>query len=125
MKDRKDLQIMDYKFIKTDYLEMVAGGDGELLKELINMFRDQVAEFSEEMKKLLQEKNYYELGLLAHKAKSSVSIMGMDSLANLLKTFELQAKTSLNIDRYQSYVTRFENDTRSALAELETLIEKQ
>ena len=115
---------MDYKYIKTDYLEMVAGGDGELLKELITMFRDQVAEFSKEMKKLLQEKNYYDLGLLAHKAKSSVSIMGMDGLANLLKTFELQAKAGSNTHRYQSYVEMFENDTRAALAELETLIEK-
>jgi HPt (histidine-containing phosphotransfer) domain-containing protein len=116
---------MDYKYIKTDYLEMVAGGDGELLRELITMFRDQVAEFSEEMKIFLQKKNYYELGLLAHKAKSSVSIMGMDSLSNLLKTFEIQAKAGLNADRYPSYISRFEEDTRAALAELDTLIEKQ
>jgi len=116
---------MDYKFIKTDYLEMVAGGDQELLRELINMFRDQVAEFNSEMNKLYTEKNFYGLGLLAHKAKSSVAIMGMDSLANLLKTFELQAKEGKRTDLYQSYITRFENDTRSALTELNTLIENQ
>lgn len=116
---------MDYKFIKTDYLEMVAGGDKELLKELINMFRDQVAEFNSEMNKLFTEKNFFALGLLAHKAKSSVAIMGMDSLANLLKTFELQAREGKRTDLYQSYITRFENDTRSALTELNTLIENQ
>jgi HPt (histidine-containing phosphotransfer) domain-containing protein len=116
---------MDYKFIKTDYLEMVAGGDQELLRELITMFRDQVAEFNSEMNKLYTEKNFYALGLLAHKAKSSVAIMGMDSLSNLLKTFELQAKEGIRTDLYQSYITRFENDTRSALTELNTLVENR
>jgi HPt (histidine-containing phosphotransfer) domain-containing protein len=116
---------MNYKFIKTDYLKMVAGGDQELLKELINMFRDQVAQFNSEMSKLYEERDYHALGLLAHKAKSSVAIMGMDSLANLLKTFEVQAKEGINTDLYQSYITRFENDTRSALSELGTLIENQ
>ena len=113
---------MDYKFINTDYLEMVAGEDSDLLKELISMFRDQVAEFNIEMNVLFRERNYHALGNLAHKAKSSVAIMGMDSLANMLKTFELQAKEGKNTDKYESYISRFESDTKSALAELNTLI---
>jgi len=113
---------MDYKFINTDYLEMVAGGDSELLKELISMFRDQVVEFNSEMNVLLSEKNYTVLGNLAHKAKSSVSIMGMDSLANMLKNFELQAKEGKNTEKYESYISRFESDTRSALAELDLFV---
>lgn len=113
---------MNYKFINTEYLEMVAGGDKELLIELIGMFRDQVDEFNSEMNVLLREKDYYALGNLAHKAKSSVAIMGMDSLANMLKNFELQAKECKNVEKYASYILRFENDTRAALAELDMLI---
>ena len=113
---------MDYKYINTDYLEMVAGGDKELMTELIGMFRDQVKEFNFEMNSLLQKEDYQALGNLAHKAKSSVAIMGMDSLANMLKNFELQAKDSRNIEKYESYILRFENDTREALAELDMMI---
>ena len=113
---------MDYEYIKTEYLEMVAGGDSDLLKELVGMFRDQVAEFIHEMKGLFEEKNYKALGNLAHKAKSSVAIMGMDSLANMLKTFELQVTEDKNSDMYESYIQRFENDTKSALKELDSLI---
>ncbi len=115
---------MDYKYIKTEYLEMVAGGDSDLLKELVGMFRDQVAEFNYEMKGLFEEKKYKALGNLAHKAKSSVAIMGMDSLANLLKTFEVQAMEAKNSDLYESYIQRFENDTKYALEELDSLIKK-
>jgi HPt (histidine-containing phosphotransfer) domain-containing protein len=116
---------MDYKYINTDYLEMVAGGDSDLLKELIDMFRDQVAEFNSEMNILFREKNYPALGNLAHKAKSSVAIMGMDSLASMLKNFELQAKESKNTEKYESYISRFESETKSALGELDTLINTQ
>jgi len=113
---------MDYKFIKTDYLEMVASGDSGLIKELAEMFRDQVFETYSEMKTLLSEKKYHALGLLAHKAKSSVAIMGMDDLAELLKTFELQAKDGRDPDVYELYIERFGNDTKSALLELDNLI---
>lgn len=112
---------MDYKYIKTEYLEMVAGGDSELLKELVSMFRDQVAEFNYEMKGLFEEKKYKALGNLAHKAKSSVAIMGMDGLANMLKTFEVQATEAKNSNLYESYIQRFENDTKYALEELDSL----
>lgn len=113
---------MDYKYIKTEYLEMVAGGDSELLKELVSMFRDQVAEFNYEMKGLFEEKKYKALGNLAHKAKSSVAIMGMDGLSNMLKTFEVQATEAKNSNLYELYIQRFENDTKYALEELDSLI---
>jgi HPt (histidine-containing phosphotransfer) domain-containing protein len=113
---------MDYKFINTEYLEMVAGGDNELLKELISMFRDQVAEFNAEMSLLFNDKNYQALGRLAHKAKSSVAIMGMDSLANMLKTFELQAAEGKNPEKYEAYISRFESETLGALEELDDLV---
>jgi HPt (histidine-containing phosphotransfer) domain-containing protein len=117
-----DLRTMDYNFINTDYLEMVAGGDSDLLKELIDLFKDQVAEFNSEMNILFREKNYPSLGSLAHKAKSSVAIMGMDSLANMLKNFELQAKDGKSTEKYESYISRFETETKSAIEELDALI---
>jgi len=113
---------MDYKFINTEYLEMVAGGDATLLKELVGLFRDQVTEFNNDLKVFLEKRSYTALGNLAHKAKSSVAIMGMDSLANMLKTFEIQATSGKNNEMYGSYIQRFENDTKCALEELDSLI---
>ena len=111
----------EFRFINTEYLEMVTGNDPDLKKDLVSIFREQVIEFYTEMQNLLSQGKYKELGLLAHKAKSSVATMGMDSLAEMLKTIELNAKDGLNTSEYSSYVERFGSDTRSALAELETL----
>jgi HPt (histidine-containing phosphotransfer) domain-containing protein len=113
---------MDYKYINTEYLDSVSGGDNEIFFEIVAIFKEQVAEFHNEMISLLSMKDYYNLGLLAHKAKSSVAIMGMSDLALMLKTFELQAKEGKEAEKYESYVSKFRNDTSEALNELDDLI---
>ncbi len=116
---------MDYKFINTEYLDSVSGGDSEIISELVNLFKEQTVEISEEMKLLYSAKNFKLLGLLAHKAKSSVSIMGMNDLAAMLKTFELQAREEKDPELYESYILRFQTETRSAVEELEDLVNRQ
>ena len=115
-------KIMDYKYINSEYLDSVSGGDNETFFEIVAIFREQVAEFHNDMISLLSMKDYYNLGLLAHKAKSSVAIMGMSDLAAMLKTFELQAKEGKEAEKYESYVSKFRNDTSEALKELDDLI---
>ncbi len=110
---------MDYKFINTEYLNSVAGGDRDITYEIIKMFNEQTVEVYGEMKSLLASGKYHLLGLLAHKAKSSVAIMGMNDLAVMLKTFELQAKEAKETDLYESYIERFKSDTDFAIIELD------
>ena len=113
---------MDYKLINTDYLDSVSGDDYNIMSEIIGIFKEQVPEILNEMKKLYTEKNYYSLGLLAHKAKSSVAIMGMNDLAVMLKSFELEAKEGKEADKYEYYINKFEKDTSEAIGELDDLI---
>jgi HPt (histidine-containing phosphotransfer) domain-containing protein len=113
---------MDYKLINTEYLDSVSGGDPDIICEIVSLFKEQAAEISNEMKSHLDARNYKMLGLLAHKAKSSVSIMGMDDLAVMLKTFELQAKEEKESHMYESYITRFQTETQAAITELEDLV---
>ncbi len=113
---------MVYKFINTEYLDSVAGGDREIIIEIVNMFREQTAEIYAEMKSHFISKNYTALGQLAHKAKSSVSIMGMNHLAAMLKTFELQAREGKESESYDSYITIFKSETEAALLELDDFV---
>ena len=110
---------MELNLINIAYIESVAGGDMEIMMEIINIFKSQVPEFITEMKDLLNKKEFLQLGLLAHKAKSSISIMGMEDLAIMLKDFELNAKKGINQDEYSSFISRFENDTADAITELD------
>ena len=74
-------QNMGYRYINTEYLEMVTGSDKSITEEIIGIFRQQIVEFGDKMKSLYESRSYAELGQLAHKAKSSVAIMGMENLA--------------------------------------------
>lgn len=113
---------MDYKFIKTEYLESVSDGNPEIIREIVIIFKDQTSEIYNEMNRLFSEKKYVLLGLLAHKAKSSVAIMGMNDLALMLKTFEYQAKEGKEDGLYESYIKRFKSETDEAITELEDFV---
>jgi HPt (histidine-containing phosphotransfer) domain-containing protein len=113
---------MDYKFIKTEYLDSVSEGNPEIIREIVLIFKDQTFEIYNEMIRLFSEKNYISLGLQAHKAKSSAAIMGMNDLALMLKTFEHLAKEGKDEELYESYITRFKAETDEAIIELEELV---
>jgi HPt (histidine-containing phosphotransfer) domain-containing protein len=113
---------MDYKFINMEYLDSVSGGDPGIINEIVLIFKEQVVEMYKEMRSLLAAKNYTSLGLLAHKAKSSVAIMGMKDLADMLKTFELQAKEGKEPQLYELFIERFKSETSQAIIEVDELM---
>ncbi len=106
--------------MKTDlnYLKDMSGNDPALMAEMIDIFKDQVIELHEEMQKLYNEGDYSSLGKVAHKAKTSVAIMGMEDLAADLKKLELQTKESKNVNNYQTFIDSFKQETNEAMREL-------
>lgn len=105
-------------YINLDYLKSMAGGDPEIMQELKEIFVAQVPEFIENLNKYLREGQYIELGKEAHKAKSSVMIMGMEKLGKDLKTLQLATIAGTNEDSYLQYVKEFEVQCLGAIEEL-------
>ncbi len=106
--------------MKTDlnYLKEMSGEDPDLMKELIDIFSEQVNELRVEMQELLNNEEYVSLGKVAHKAKTSVAIMGMDELAGQLKQLELLSKKGTHVNNFQHYIDAFKNETEEAIKEL-------
>jgi HPt (histidine-containing phosphotransfer) domain-containing protein len=100
------------------YLESIAEGDSEVIQEMKDIFIMQVPEFIENLNRYLKEGNYAELGKEAHKAKSSVVIMGMDELGKDLKALQLATIAGTNQDTYAQYVRKFELQCLAAIKEL-------
>lgn len=113
---------MDYKLINTEYLNSIAGDDPQIISEIVEMFREQSIEIFGNMKELCSKKDYNMLGMIAHKAKSSVAIMGMNELAAILNKLEHSAKEGKNEELYDSYIKKFGEDTKAAIAELEDMV---
>jgi len=110
---KRQEQIIDLSYVKG-----MAGDSMELVREMIDIFIAQVPEFLAEMRSCLEKEDWYHLGLIAHKAKSSVAVMGMKQQAMNLRELEMLAKEAKDTDRYEALIDRFEENCNQAIEEL-------
>jgi|WetSurMetagenome_2_1015567.scaffolds.fasta_scaffold52025_3 HPt (histidine-containing phosphotransfer) domain-containing protein len=109
----------ELKITDLTYLNQVSGGEPRFIKEMIKIFNEQVPEFISNMEKFLSEKNYLELGREAHKAKSSVIIVGMNDLGTKMKELQLLTEKSENTEKYPDFINDFKIQCLAAVKELE------
>lgn len=100
------------------YLKEITGGESSIVTEMVEMFIDQVSEFKENMNKFYNNKNWVDLGKEAHKAKSSVLIVGMEEMGQKLKKLQLLTEEGTEVDTYYDYIKSFEEQCDAALIEL-------
>lgn len=103
-----------------NYLRSMSGGDDKFISEMIELFREQVGEYSQSMPDLLRRKDYRNLSKMAHKAKSSVAVMGMSEVAEMLKELEILAAEEKEAERYGEIIHEFLEQSRLALRELDS-----
>jgi HPt (histidine-containing phosphotransfer) domain-containing protein len=111
-------------YTDLSYLKEITGGESEIVKEMVEMFLQQIDEFKENMTKHLNEKNYVDLGKEAHKAKSSVLIVGMEELGKSLKKLQLLTELKTEAETYPSYVNMFIEQCDAAVGELQEELSK-
>jgi HPt (histidine-containing phosphotransfer) domain-containing protein len=111
--------------MKTDltYLREMSAGNKELAIEMIDLFKTQVEEFYELMDESMSKQEWVKLGQLAHKAKSSVSIMGLNDLAAEMKQLETKAKKGIDTDSYAEVIAKFKSETAEVVSELNQIKE--
>jgi HPt (histidine-containing phosphotransfer) domain-containing protein len=112
---------MEQKITNLDYLNEISAGDRRLVLEMITIFNAEVPCYLKSMNQLLEAGNWEALGKLAHKAKASASIMGMNETANDLKYLEELANKKKDIDKYSSYVSSIEKKFKAAMEELKLI----
>lgn len=100
------------------YLRTITEGNNEIIREMIEIFSLQVPNFIKNMKNLYETKQYPTLGKEAHKAKSSLQIMGMNELEKEMKEFQMKATEGIDVESYPRYITLFETQCLVALEEL-------
>jgi len=101
-----------------NYLKTMSNGDPAFIREMIDLFREQIEEYKIEMPQLLRNKEYSSLSKMAHKAKSSVAVMGMNEVSELLKELEILASEEKEVERYESMIEEFLTQSKLAIEEL-------
>lgn len=107
------------------YLESMSENNKEFIAEMVGIFREQIEEYKQQMPALLEKSDFGNLSKVAHKAKSSVAVMGMAKEAELLKNLELNASTGTNVDSFKSMIDTFIYNSANALIELDEYLKQQ
>ena len=108
------------------YLQQMTSNDSETIKELIDVFLNQLSEMRADVAYLMDCRNWSELSRLADKIKSSALIMGIEEMIGEMKELELLAMESKNTEKYPEYVKRMNEMIDVISVELEPyLIDKQ
>ena len=106
------------RLTNLSYLQEITGGEPEIMKEFIQMFFEQIPEFTVGLSSHLANQKWKELGELAHKAKSSVMTFGMNELGYRLKELQLKTQRLEDIETYKEYVDEFLAEIAQAEEEL-------
>ncbi|MDG1160318.1 MAG: Hpt domain-containing protein [Flavobacteriales bacterium] len=79
-------------------LNELFGGNQHMINEIVMLFLEQAPRHIEEMQESHQQQNFDLLGIVAHKAKSSVVMLGLNELASKLSKIEKDTRDRKNYD---------------------------
>ncbi|MCK9410754.1 MAG: Hpt domain-containing protein [Prolixibacteraceae bacterium] len=108
---------MTYTDLK--YLKTITDGNNKIVREMIELFIMQIPDFINNMNRLYQSGQYQAMGKEAHKAKSSLQIMGMTKLVQEMKQFQLKTIEGVDVESYPVHIRNFEIQCEAAIKELQ------
>lgn len=111
-----------FQHINTSQLETLAGGDEEFMKEMAEIFLEQIDEFVTNMSSFLKAEDWEKLAREAHTAKSSAMTFGMDDTGNLLKKIQLECEAD-NLTDVPKMVEDAINQLQAAVPELNQIVQ--
>ncbi len=111
--------------VDLTYLQDATDGNKELIAQLIGLFAEQVDEFSREMNESLESCDSERMRKVAHKAKGSISALGMNEVRKLLQEMEDKCAEATKIEDVrvmQENVKVFISSCNQALIELNNFL---
>jgi hypothetical protein len=108
-----------YKYVDISFIQNLTSGDIVVIKEIISLFRMEVPLYIADLKKSYDEKQWDNLAAVAHKAKSSFALMGIQEVVADLKSLEIQAKDKQITDIFPAIISNVETIYNLAIKELE------
>lgn len=110
----------EYKLIDLSYLEQVCGGNKAMVLKMIDLFIDQTPKQIESLNNYLKEENWQEFFNVAHKAKSSLAMMGVKSLHRPMENLEDFSKNKRELESIPGILKHVEETCELILKEIET-----
>ncbi|MDZ4822829.1 MAG: hypothetical protein SH856_05175 [Flavobacteriales bacterium] len=106
------------------YLNQVFQGNREMIDNIISLFLQQVPLYVKEMEECVKKNELLSLHPLAHKAKSSVSMLGIRDMEADILQIEQDSKHLRNLDRLPQLVYRVKENCGEVYIQLKDVLER-
>ncbi len=107
-------------FIDLKYLKEASDNVDFMLK-IFEIFKSELPKIERRMYKAVKENNWHSLSQVAHKSKSSVSILGMHEDSADMLSLEIDAKNENNTDSFKERIDIFIQNYKNAVKEIEAI----
>ena len=101
-----------------DYLKQVFQGNDAMVHRILDMFEVEVPRYFERMEALGRQSRWRELHPLAHKAKSSIGMLGMEALLSTVLEIEQRSRNASDdaaLERFLSLARKQLDEAMMAL----------
>jgi HPt (histidine-containing phosphotransfer) domain-containing protein len=106
------------------YLNQVFQGNKEMVNNIINLFLQQVPGYITEMEECVRKNEPMSLHPLAHKAKSSISMLGIKDMESDILKIEQDSKNLRNLDGLPGLVSQVKANCLIVYSQLKEVVEK-
>jgi HPt (histidine-containing phosphotransfer) domain-containing protein len=106
------------------YLNQVFQGNREMINNIISLFLQQVPEYIKEMEECVRKNEPLSLHPLAHKAKSSVSMLGIRKMECDILQIEQDSKNLRNLDQLPMLVYRVKENCEVVYSQLKEQLQR-
>ncbi len=104
------------------YLNQVFQGNKQMINQIISMFIKQVPTYFNQMEECIVRAEYSALHPLAHKAKSSIAMLGLKEMETLVLEIERSSKTGQNTEQLAELVKQVNAECSQVKTTLEQII---
>jgi HPt (histidine-containing phosphotransfer) domain-containing protein len=108
--------------IDLTYLESIAGGDQDFIKQMLGMFRSSTIPDAEKIEQYYLAENWPMVSAMAHKIKSPVQMLGQTILLDKIMSVEKLAKEKINLTMIPDLLKEMMVDLEEMATEVDRLI---
>lgn len=109
---------MEKQLYNLQSLREIVDNDEEEVKEMVQMFLDLAPATHSEMKEAYEEKNFEELGKLAHKLKTSIRLMEIAELEEEVLAVEKNSKENRNLNELGQLMDKINDVLPKAICQI-------
>jgi HPt (histidine-containing phosphotransfer) domain-containing protein len=112
------------KKFEVSLLNKRTGYDPELMKEMFLVFKEKYQEYFDLLRIRFNNNDWVGVSEIAHRAKSSVAIMGMESIREAFDKMESITSNGNEMANFETHLNNLHNDVIDAISQIEDYIQQ-